>query len=717
MGETDKVGLFFDEAMAKHRNLEDSSHPEQPARILRIFERLQEEGHAGRCHRIPCRPALRAELALKHTQEHIDAMLAIEGKSEKQAILASRNYNSVYLCPDSTQAALLSAGSVLEATKQVCKGKVRSAVCVVRPPGHHAECGCAMGFCMFGNVALAAAKAREEGWASRVLIVDWDVHHGNGTQNMFEEDPTVLYFSTHRYDNGRFYPGGKLGHFESHGAGPGAGFSVNVPWDVVGGQRRGCTAPGDAEMVDAWERVLMPVARAFKPDLVLISAGFDAAEGDPLGGCKITPAGYHELTRQLTELASGRVVIALEGGYNLESISASMAACTGALLGDPPPNTIGSAQSFHADTVSSVCSHLQQFWPALKGGVAPRAPPALDPNTVPPEALTGGMMEMHLALRAYAEASGGSYHELRKKQEALLFKLADQPAEKRPVGGARRQDALKQSFGRQAEDGKPYLVAIIEDASPELAVQKARVAFDAGVDGLWLVGKNQGEREAHARELRDSLSAVRELFPDRWLGICAPWLQASEVFGWVADNCPSADAVWLQTVPCRVADIEWETLGFGRLAQRKAVRVNRWLTASDTGMMQVDRARKRASWLGLAFGTIASQADEKVHHHQDSEDWQESEPCTTLLARLAQQAATVCDVVVTTGQPGSTSLTQKLLAMSRAKPLALVVNDTAPSSVVATSLVFAASALCNDGGAGGFDPQKVRSWVGQWTSQ
>merc|ERR1719375_2930558 len=168
-----------------------------------------------------------------------------------------------------------------------------------------------MGFCLFANVALAAAESRRRGWSERTLIVDWDVHHGNGTQRMFEDDPTVLFFSIHRYDEGEFFPGGRMGHYTSHGTGAGAGYSVNIPWNVSGSTLRGHPPPGDAELLAAFTRVLLPIAADFQPDLVLVSAGFDAAEGDPLGGCRVSPAGFHELTRRLMRLARGRVVLVL----------------------------------------------------------------------------------------------------------------------------------------------------------------------------------------------------------------------------------------------------------------------------------------------------------------------------------------------------------------------------------------------------------------------
>lgn len=370
IADSNAVGLFYDDRMAEHKNVESPDHPEQPARIVKIFERLEFEGLAQRCMRVPSRRATREELLTKHSVEHVSDMFGLEGLTDREAAMRGKQYNSVFFSAASAQAALLSAGCVIEATRRVCSGELGRAACVVRPPGHHAECGCAMGFCLFGNVAVAAATARQQGLAERVLIVDWDVHHGNGTQHMFEDDPSVLFFSSHRHDRGRFYPGGMFGHYTSHGTGAGEGFSVNVPWDVKGGMREGAPPPGDEELLAAWSEVLLPIASDFKPDLVLVSAGFDSAQGDPLGGCRISPAGFHELTRQLLGLANGRLVLALEGGYNLESISASMAACVRALLRDPSPRgslgVFDAPAPYHAATVREVRQHLREFWPALR---------------------------------------------------------------------------------------------------------------------------------------------------------------------------------------------------------------------------------------------------------------------------------------------------------------------------------------------------------------
>ncbi|CAE7026317.1 Hdac6 [Symbiodinium natans] len=373
------VGLVFDEQMAQHRNLEDPSHPEQPARILKVFEYLEREGLVRRCVRLDARKATREELELKHTAQHVDAMFEMQSMTEEATIELGQKYDSIFLCPDSLEAALLAAGSVLTATERVCAGEVQSAVCVVRPPGHHAESNMARGFCLFGNVGLAAAMARQKGLSARTLIVDFDVHHGNGTHKMFEDDQSVLFCSVHRYDRGKYYPTGPLGNFTSHGVGTGEGYTVNVPWEV----EKSKTPPGDAEFLYAFDRLFLPIAEAFAPDLVLISAGFDAAPGDPLGGCIVTPNGFYEITKRLMGLANGRVVLAQEGGYNVESNSESMAACARALLGDKAPeqsqlpgfNVVdgrGSqpAAMSHVATVEAARKHYAQFWPCLRPQVA-----------------------------------------------------------------------------------------------------------------------------------------------------------------------------------------------------------------------------------------------------------------------------------------------------------------------------------------------------------
>ncbi|KXS13295.1 Arginase/deacetylase, partial [Gonapodya prolifera JEL478] len=221
--------------------------------------------------------------------------------------------NSVYFCAETPVCARLSCGAVVDVCKEVYRNPgVRNGVAVVRPPGHHAERNEAMGFCIYNNVAVAAKVVQRDCGASRIMIVDWDVHHGNGIQSAFLSDPSVLYVSIHRHEQGSFYPQGPEGSHTAVGHGPGAGFNINIDWDMKG--------MGDAEYLCAFEKVVMPVGREFDPDLVIISAGFDAAQGDPLGGCNVTPIGYAHMTHMLSALAGGKVAIVLEVSYKIVMI-------------------------------------------------------------------------------------------------------------------------------------------------------------------------------------------------------------------------------------------------------------------------------------------------------------------------------------------------------------------------------------------------------------
>jgi len=226
----------------------------------------------------------------------------------------------------------------------------------------------------------------------KVLILDWDVHFGNGTSAIFIEDPNVLYMSVHRFDGGSFYPGIMAGHYENVGSGEGEGFTVNIPWPRQG--------PGDAEYLHAFREVFMPIAHEFNPDLVLVSAGFDAARGDPLGGCQVTPECFGHLTNMMQMLAGGRCVLALEGGYNLTSISDSMACCTHSLLGDPLPRLqIGAVREDCAEVIKRVQRHHAKYWSCLKH-VAPAAPVTEGEDPAAPTAApatTNMMLEVELA--------------------------------------------------------------------------------------------------------------------------------------------------------------------------------------------------------------------------------------------------------------------------------------------------------------------------------
>jgi histone deacetylase 6 len=309
------TGLVYDERFLAHRAPYD--HPEHPGRLEAIVRHLHDEGLAARCRRVPAREITHEELARVHTPSHI-------GTIEETATEDFRQLDpDTYTCRDSALAARLAAGGLTDLALAVLRGDSDNGFALLRPPGHHAEADRAMGFCLYNNVAVAARAVQAAGAARRVLIVDWDLHHGNGTQHTFWEDPSVLYFSTHQFP---FYPGtGAVGEI---GARAGQGFTVNVPWP--GGM-------GDHEYLAAFDRVLLPIARAFAPDLTLVSAGFDAADGDPLGSMRISPGGFAAMTSRLLPLSEGRLVLALEGGYNLDAISRSAAACLRVLLGERAP--------------------------------------------------------------------------------------------------------------------------------------------------------------------------------------------------------------------------------------------------------------------------------------------------------------------------------------------------------------------------------------------
>uniref|UniRef100_A0A0E0LN00 histone deacetylase n=1 Tax=Oryza punctata TaxID=4537 RepID=A0A0E0LN00_ORYPU len=325
-----RVGLLYDERMCAHATPDGEEHPENPERLRAIWRKLSGDGVASRCMIMKAKEAEDKYIASVHSQSHIKLMKSISSKEfDSCRNKIARKFNSIYFNKGSSESAFLAAGSVIEVTEKVAAGELSSAIALVRPPGHHAEHNEAMGFCLFNNVAIAAdylLNERTDLGIKKILIVDWDVHHGNGTQKMFYSDPRVLFFSVHRFDYGSFYPAEGDASYCFIGEGDGKGYNINVPWE-----HGKC---GDADYIAAWDHVLLPVAEAFNPDIVLVSAGFDAALGDPLGGCCITPKGYALLLTKLLGFSQGRIVMALEGGYNLRSIANSVSACAKVLLGD-----------------------------------------------------------------------------------------------------------------------------------------------------------------------------------------------------------------------------------------------------------------------------------------------------------------------------------------------------------------------------------------------
>ncbi|WFC97672.1 histone deacetylase [Malassezia yamatoensis] len=370
------TGLVYDARMMLHASpaLGDT-HPERPERIERIYSLLERKGCVARMIRIPAREALRREVALVHEPSlwdefEVTVRMPIDQLREYSRQLEQRA--SLYLNEHSTISARFACGSVIEMCHAVASRRFRNGFALVRPPGHHAEPGCGTGFCLYNNVAVAAssvlANHQGEDRVRRIMIVDWDVHHGNGTQRAFWNNPDVLYVSLHRYENASFYPGTTYGNYDMVGGPAALGKSLNIPWP--------CGGMGDADYLHAFQQCILPVAYEFAPDMVIISAGFDAAEGDLLGGCHVSPPGYAHLTHQLAALANGRLVVALEGGYNLDAISESALGVTRVLLGDAPPALLSGIASSTAgvDTVKRAVRAQAPYWHSL-AVAEPQLPP------------------------------------------------------------------------------------------------------------------------------------------------------------------------------------------------------------------------------------------------------------------------------------------------------------------------------------------------------
>eukprot|EP00163_Fabomonas_tropica_P026158 TRINITY_DN4708_c0_g1_i1.p1 TRINITY_DN4708_c0_g1~~TRINITY_DN4708_c0_g1_i1.p1 ORF type:complete len:444 (+),score=80.43 TRINITY_DN4708_c0_g1_i1:131-1462(+) len=345
----------YDVRMTDHMNTQ-GPHPECPDRIVRMYDHAKSQGLLERMTLVEARPVVESELKSVHEPRFLDFLFAEEDPPMGEFI------GDVFFSKGTPVAASLAAGSAVELSLRVWRGDFANGAAIIRPPGHHAESSKAMGFCYYNNVAVAARAVQADVLPGeetpRILILDWDVHHGNGTQHMFEDDPSVLYISLHRYGRG-FYPG--TGAIEEVGEGPGTGYNINIAWEGKG--------LGDPEYVLAFRDVILPVAQEFNPDLVLVSAGFDAAEGDPLGKMRVTPEGYGWMTRALASLAQGRIVVLLEGGYHLTAISYSMESVLRALLGEklePMASRGDKPKELAVTTLQRVREAHSEYWACLR---------------------------------------------------------------------------------------------------------------------------------------------------------------------------------------------------------------------------------------------------------------------------------------------------------------------------------------------------------------
>ncbi|KAJ6766609.1 HISTONE DEACETYLASE [Salix purpurea] len=339
------VGIIYDEKMCKHHTPDGDYHPENPNRIRVIWNKLLANNIPQRCVVLKGKEAEDKYLTAVHSENHVNLIRNISSKQfdSRRNRIASK-LNSIYFNEGSSEAAYLAAGSVMELAERIAKGDLNSGAAIVRPPGHHAEYDEAMGFCLFNNVAVAASfllDERPELGVKKILIVDWDVHHGNGTQKTFWNDSRVLFFSVHRHEFGSFYPGNDDGFYTMIGEGP--------------------------DYLAVWDHILIPVAKKFDPDMIIVSAGFDAADGDPLGGCCVTPYGYSVMLKKLMDFAQGKIMLAFEGGYNLNSIANSFLACMEVLLEDKPISGSVEAYPFESTwrVIKEVRKKLSSYWPEL----------------------------------------------------------------------------------------------------------------------------------------------------------------------------------------------------------------------------------------------------------------------------------------------------------------------------------------------------------------
>jgi acetoin utilization deacetylase AcuC-like enzyme len=331
--------IFFDPLFEEHKT--GHGHPERPERLPAAMQELQGSGLLEQVEVRSCRDATVADIELIHGSKYIEQVQEMceagGGHLDMDTAVSAKTY----------RAALRAAGALLDSVDGCLDGSFSNSFCLVRPPGHHALPNRGMGFCIFNNIAIAARYAQRTGGLSRVMIVDWDAHHGNGTQDVFYEDPSVLYVSLHQYPH---YPG--TGWVDETGRGRGKGFTINFPFPA---------GTGEDNYLDAFERVIGPAARRFSPDFMMVSAGYDSHDGDLLCSMRLNDLSYHTITRCLVDLADetcqGRLITTLEGGYNIGAQARSIVQTVAGLADiDLPADSEASKPSAYADRASEVTS-------------------------------------------------------------------------------------------------------------------------------------------------------------------------------------------------------------------------------------------------------------------------------------------------------------------------------------------------------------------------
>jgi acetoin utilization deacetylase AcuC-like enzyme len=343
-----RTGVVHSEKFKEHDTGE--GHPESPSRMGAVSRALKAESVAESLVSIEPRPAEKKDVLLVHTERLFNE------------VLATQEQGRTYLDEDtvtssgSAEAALLAIGAVLSSAESVLERDVATAFAFVRPPGHHAKPDKAMGFCLFNNVAVAAQHLIRNHGLERVLIVDFDLHHGNGTQKAFYTSPEVLYISTHQWPH---YPG--TGTLDETGKETGRGFTLNIPLPA---------GMGDAEFTHLYREIIGPVGREFRPQFVLVSAGFDAHHKDPLGAMRLTPIGYAALVKEILDIADescdGKTVFSLEGGYDLAGLEESIVSALEVITTRPAATEAAPSESALSELVDSISRVHGEFWSCLR---------------------------------------------------------------------------------------------------------------------------------------------------------------------------------------------------------------------------------------------------------------------------------------------------------------------------------------------------------------
>ncbi|XP_054162576.1 histone deacetylase 6-like [Oppia nitens] len=356
-----RTGLVYYEEMSEHRCLWDDKHQENPKRFTETLKRFKELDLIDRCLLVNPRKATEDEVLMIHTTDYLSEVKSTQNDEDLELLeeKASR-FDAIYFHPKTYELALYSAGSTIDLLTDIATGKVRNGFALVRPPGHHAMSSEACGYCFFNNVAIGAQHCLNNLGLDRILIVDWDVHHGQATQYSFYDDKRVLYFSVHRYESGAFWPELIESNFNHIGGNNAKGFNINVPLNETG--------MTNADYLSIWHNILLPIAYEFDPQMVIVSAGYDAAFGCPEGEMLLSPVIYSHLCHSLMSLANGKICIALEGGYCIPSLAESAAITLRTLIGDPCPliEELPPIKDSMVSSVLDVISALRPYWKCLK---------------------------------------------------------------------------------------------------------------------------------------------------------------------------------------------------------------------------------------------------------------------------------------------------------------------------------------------------------------